>query len=179
MRRKRGKPFQCLIKRGLLCSLTSGENTGGPAEKALQTRSPPSAETLAPTSYWTAWADIQHWSQDWQKPHKTIRYTQATRGSDSRGHKHGFCSEIPGVTVGSAYNLYNEHPVPAWPLVRFSPFLLNDCLGQSCSFGNKIVLQNWLMYIDIAGGNIFTQPQRAAAQLSLLLACALLKWRQT
>jgi len=39
----------------------------------------------------------------------------------------------------------------------------------------KKVLQSWLTYIDTAGGNIFTQPRKAAAQLSLLLACALLK----
>lgn len=60
-------------------------------------------------------------------------------------------------------------------LLSFFSLLLNDCLEQSWSLEKKKGLQSRLTYIDIAGGNIFTQPQRAAAQLSLLLACALLK----
>lgn len=128
-------------------------------------------------SYLMAWADIQLWTQVWQKAHKTINYIKATRGSDSGGHKYGFCSEISGVTVGSAYNLYNEHPVPAWPLVLFFPFYLMT-VWSSLGAWKKKVLQSWLTYIDSAGGNIFTQPQKAAAQLSLLLACALLKQMQ-
>jgi len=183
MKRKWGKPFQCLIKRGLLCSLTSGENTrqlsnhiaeqlrGSPKTLPLPFQRP-----LLWASYLMAWADIQLRTSDWQKAHKTINYIKATRGYDSGGHKYGFCSEISGVTVRSAYNLYNEHPVPAWPLVLPPPLplLFNDYLEQSWSFGGeKNVFQSWLMYTDIAGGNIFTQPQRAAAQLRLLLACAL------
>lgn len=60
-------------------------------------------------------------------------------------------------------------------LLSFFSLLLSDCLEQPWSLGKKKVLQSWLTYVDIAGGNIFTQPQKPAAQLSLLLACALLK----
>lgn len=132
-------------------------------------------------SYLMAWADIELWMSDWQKKLiKPLIISKLQEDLTLEGINMDSVQRFLVWQWGQPTNLYNEHPVPAWPLVLFLSLLLNDYLEQSWSLEKKKkkVLQSWLTYIDIAGGNIFTQPQKAAAQLSLLWACTLLKWMQ-
>lgn len=89
-------------------------------------------------SYLMAWADIELWMSDWQKKLiKPLIISKLQEDLTLEGINMDSVQRFLVWQWGQPTNLYNEHPVPAWPLVLFLSLLLNDYLEQSWSLEKK------------------------------------------